>query len=90
MTKKKKQTDPIEQTIETALAPGTFISYNGAWSFVEDIQRVVKDIDNLIENETAKSLLAWMEDDPCGFCYHLDREAAKVLDKKEWGTGAAS
>ena len=33
-------------------------------------------------DETAKSLLAWMEDDPYGFCYHLDREAAKVLDKK--------
>lgn len=135
MTKKKKQTDPIEQTIETALAPGIFISYNDAWSFVENVQRVVKDIENLIESaparaarlyetfiaachekaeeiddssgnfgmvvedlfcgwlkarqaagedreETARLLLAWMQDDPYGFCYHLDREAAKVLDKK--------
>ncbi len=33
-------------------------------------------------NEIAKSLLSWMEDDPYGFCYDLDREAVKVLNKK--------
>jgi hypothetical protein len=33
-------------------------------------------------DETAKLLLSWMEDDPYGFCQDLDREAAKVLDKK--------
>ena len=33
-------------------------------------------------DETADSLLSWMEDDPYGFCYDLDREAAKVLDKR--------
>ncbi len=33
-------------------------------------------------DETAKSLLSWMEDDPYGFCHDLDREAVKVLDKK--------
>lgn len=32
-------------------------------------------------DETAQSLLAWMEDSPYGFCYNLDREAVKVLDK---------
>ena len=32
--------------------------------------------------ETAKSLVAWTEDDPYGFCHNLDREAVKVLDKK--------
>lgn len=32
-------------------------------------------------SETARMLLAWMEDDPYGFCHHLDREAVKVLDK---------
>jgi tetratricopeptide (TPR) repeat protein len=36
-------------------------------------------------DETAKSLLFWMEDDPYGFCYDLDREAVKVLDKKGLG-----
>ena len=133
--RKRKQTDPLERAIETVLAPGTFISYNDAGSFVEDVQGVVKDIDNLIESaparaarlyetfiaachekaeeiddsggdlgmlvedlfcswlkarqaagvdrdETAKLLLAWMADDPYGFCYHLEREAVKVLDKK--------
>jgi len=133
--RRRRKADPLEQTIETALAPGTFISYNGAWSFVKDVQGVAKDIDKLIESdpvraahlyetfiaachekaeeiddssgsfgmlvenlfcewikarqaadedrdETAKLLLAWMENDPYGFCYDLDREAAKVLDKK--------
>ena len=37
-------------------------------------------------NETAKTLLAWMEDDPYGFCHDLDREASKVLDKKGLAT----
>jgi hypothetical protein len=33
-------------------------------------------------DETARSLLSWMEDDPYGFGRDLDREAVKVLDKK--------
>lgn len=33
-------------------------------------------------DETARSLLAWMEDDPYGFCSRLDREAVKVLDRE--------
>jgi hypothetical protein len=33
-------------------------------------------------DETASSLLSWMEDDPYGFCHDLDREAVEVLDKK--------
>ena len=32
-------------------------------------------------DETAARLLAWMDDDPYGFCYHLEKDAAKVLDK---------
>jgi tetratricopeptide (TPR) repeat protein len=133
--RRRKQIDPLEQAIETALAPGNFISYNAAWSFVEDVQGVANSVSMLIESEperairlyetfiaachekaeeiddssgnfgmlvedlfcgwmkacqasgldrheTAKSLLAWMEDDPYGFCYHLDREAVKVLDKQ--------
>lgn len=31
--------------------------------------------------ETASKLLAWMDDDPWGFCYDLDRHAVKVLNK---------
>jgi len=33
-------------------------------------------------DEIAESLLAWMEDDPYGFCHDLDRAAVEVLDKK--------
>jgi len=31
--------------------------------------------------ETAARLLAWMDDDPYGFCYGLETEVASVLDK---------
>ncbi len=133
--RKRKQIDPLEQAIEAALSPGNFISYNAAWSFVGDVQKVATDIDKIVKKEperaahlfetfiaachekadeiedssgsfgmlvddlfrgwikarqaaqadweeTAKSLVAWMENDPYGFCYDLDREAVKVLDKK--------
>jgi len=33
-------------------------------------------------DDTARSLLSWMEDDPYGFCHDLDREAVNVLEKK--------
>ncbi|MBI4537410.1 MAG: hypothetical protein HY712_05585 [candidate division NC10 bacterium] len=32
-------------------------------------------------DETAARLLAWMEDDPYGFCYDLEKDAAKVLNR---------
>ena len=133
--RKRKQIDPLEQAIEAALSPGSFIAYNAAWSFVDDVQKVANDIEKIVKKEperaahlfetfiaachekadeiddssgsfgmlvdnlfrgwikarqaakadweeTAKSLVAWMEDDPYGFCHNLDREAVKVLDKK--------
>ncbi len=132
---KRKQIDPIEKAIEAALSPGRFISYNAAWSFVEDVQGVADDIGEMIRkeparaarlyeifiaachekadeiddssgnfgmlveelfqgwinarqvancdpDETAISLISWMEDDPYGFCHDLDRGVVKVLDKK--------
>ena len=133
--KRSKEAGPLEQTIERVLAPGRFISYQAAWSFVEDVQAVADILGNLIEkaperaarlyeifigachekadeiddsngsfgtlveglfcrwikacqsagvnrDELANSLLTWIEDDPYGFCFHLDREAAKVLDRE--------
>lgn len=133
--RRQKQIDPLEQAIEAALSPGSFISYKAAWSFVDEVQDVANDIEKIIKieperaahlfetfiaachekadeiddsggnfgtlvedlfrgwinarqagsadpDETAKSLLTWMEDDPYGFCYDLDREAVNVLDKK--------
>jgi hypothetical protein len=32
-------------------------------------------------DDTAARLLAWMDDDPYGFCCQLEKDAAKVLDK---------
>ena len=133
--RKREQIDPLEQAIEVALAPGSFISYKAAWSFVDEVRDVANDVDKITgqepqraarlfetfiaachekaeeiddssgnfamimddlfrgwimarqasdadRDETAKLLLAWMDDDPYGFCHDLDREAVKVLDKK--------
>ncbi len=33
-------------------------------------------------DETARRLVAWMDDDPYGFCYQLERDLVKVLDKE--------
>ena len=33
-------------------------------------------------DETARRLLAWMDSDQCGFCYQLERDLVKVLDKR--------
>jgi hypothetical protein len=132
---RRKHLDPFEKAIETALSPGSFISYNASWSFVDDVQDVAEHIRKIIPkeperaarlyetfiaachekadeiddssgnfgmlvedlfrgwiqarqaanddpDETAISLLSWMEDDPYGFCHDLDREAVKVIDKK--------
>src|SRR6266545_3431977 len=35
----------------------------------------------LAPGETSTRLLAWMDDDPFGFCYGLEKDVAKVLDK---------
>jgi hypothetical protein len=32
-------------------------------------------------DETAARLLAWMDDDPYGFCYHLEKDASHALDE---------
>lgn len=140
--RKRRAPDPLEQDIEAALAPGDFISYNAAWSFVDDVRDVADRVSKLIKREperavrlyqtfvaachlkaeeiddssgsfgmlvddlfqgwikarqaagaapeeTARVLVAWMEDDPYGFCYDLDREASKVLDKKGLAAFAA-
>lgn len=137
---KRKQIDPLAKAIEAALSPGRFISYNAAWSFVEDVQGVADDIGKIIRkeparaarlyeifiaachekadeiddsignfgmlveelfqgwikarqganfdpDETAISLISWMEDDPYGFCHDLARGVVKVLDKKGFMAG---
>lgn len=53
--RKRKQIDPLEQAIETALSPGSFISYKAAWSFVDDVQDVANDIGKIIEKEPERA-----------------------------------
>jgi tetratricopeptide (TPR) repeat protein len=52
---KRKQIDPIEKAIEAALSPGRFISYNAAWSFVEDVQGVADDIGKICRKEPERA-----------------------------------
>ena len=53
--RKRKQIDPLEKAIEAVLSPGSFISYNGAWSFVEDVQNVANDIEKIIQKEPGRA-----------------------------------
>jgi len=55
--RKRKQIDPLEQTIELALSPGNFISYAAASSFVDDVQNVANDIVKIIEREPERAAL---------------------------------
>ena len=52
---KRKQIDPLEQAIEAALSPGSFISYKAAWSFVDDVQDVANDIGKIIKKEPERA-----------------------------------
>jgi hypothetical protein len=126
-------TSQMERLIETALAPGRFVSYDANFAFVGELGTVEHELAKLIPaapaqavalyetflagchekaeeiqdssgsfgqfvgelyggwikarqaagadpDETAIRLLRWMEDDPYGFCAHLEKDAAKVLD----------
>ena len=53
--KRKQQIDPLEQTIEAALSPGSFISHNTAWSFVEDVQDVANAIGKIVNKEPERA-----------------------------------
>lgn len=56
--RKRKPIDPLEQAIETALAPGSFISYKAVWSFVDDVQEVANEVDKVIESEPERAALS--------------------------------
>lgn len=126
--------DPLEQEIEAALQPGSFIKHGAGWPFVEGLDHVEDKITKLVPSaparvvalyetflagcyekaeelddssgnfgmfvdglfrgwvkarqaagsdpdETARRLVGWMDDDAYGFCYQLERDLVKVLDK---------
>jgi uncharacterized Zn finger protein len=52
---RRKHLDPFEKAIETALSPGSFISYNASWSFVDDVQDVAEDIRKIIPKEPERA-----------------------------------
>jgi Family of unknown function (DUF6880) len=52
--------------------------------FVTDLYRgwiKARQADGANPDETASRLFAWIDDDPYGFCYRLEKDAAEVLDK---------
>ncbi len=53
--RRRKQIDPLEQAIEAALAPGSFISYKAAWLFVDEAQHVTNDVDKIIGREPERA-----------------------------------
>jgi tetratricopeptide (TPR) repeat protein len=53
--KKKKPIDPLERAIEEVLNPGSFVSYNMAWSFVDDVQKLANDIEKIIKQEPTRA-----------------------------------
>lgn len=135
MTRKPRGlTGQMEQLIESALAPGRFISYYANFDFVGDLEAAEKQIASLAPtapesavslyetflagcyekaeeiddssgsfgqfvdelfcgwikarqaagadpDETATRLLAWMDDDRYGFCYQLEKDAAKAFNQ---------
>lgn len=52
---KRKSVDPLEKAIEAALSPGSFIYYNAAWSFVDNVQSVAADIGKIIHKEPKRA-----------------------------------
>jgi hypothetical protein len=135
MPRRATTTDPLEQKIEAALQPGSYIKYDAGWAFVQGLDRVEEKIAKLLHtapmravalhetflagcyekadelddssgrfgmfidrllsgwvkarqaagtdpDETARRLIAWMDGDRYGFCYELERDLVKVLDKR--------
>jgi hypothetical protein len=59
-------------------------SSGGLGQFVDDLYCgwiKARQAEGANPNETASRLLAWMDDDEHGFCYDLEKGAAKVLNK---------
>ena len=79
--RKRKQADPLEQAIEAALSPGSFISFKAAWSFVDDVQNVVNDIGKIIRREPVRA--AHLHETFISACH----EKADEIDDSSGGFG---
>jgi len=65
---RRKRTDPLEKTIESALQPGLFIGYRDDWEFVEDLEAVKKEINALVNGGEADRAVGLFETFIAG-CY---------------------
>lgn len=56
MTRKRRaRIDPLERAIETALAPGRFVSYNAGFEFVQELGQVEQELQQLIPTEPTRA-----------------------------------
>ena len=67
---RRKQIDPFEQAIEAALSPGSFISYEAAWSFVDEVQDVANLVDEITGREPERSARLFEVDDFASYDRH--------------------
>lgn len=82
MTRKpRSRTDPLESVIETALAPGRFISYKANFDFVRDLEQVEEQLRRLTPTEPAR-VIALYETFLAG-CY----EKAEEIDDSSGSLG---
>src|ERR1017187_5501713 len=134
MPRRMMRRDPIENEIELALSPGSFICDRACFSFVSSLEEVAARIDGLLKtdsaraaglyetflagcrekaeelddssgsfgqfakdlicrwtkarqasgagpDDTAATLLVWMDNDPYAFCYQIEKEVAGALDQ---------
>lgn len=132
---KRKKADPLIQAVERALDPGRFVPYGASWEFVQRLEGVKRELDDLVKageaeravhlyqlfltgcyekveelddsggdlaqffadllvswikarqkagcqpEETVKQILMWVKNDGYGFCYGIEGDVAKALDK---------
>lgn len=48
--------DPLERGIETALAPGRYVSYNATFDFVQELEQVEQQLQRLIPTEPTRAV----------------------------------
>ena len=60
MSKEKKK-DTLLSSIERAIAPGCFIAYGAGWAFIEGLESVKSQLDNLVKKGDAARVVKLYE-----------------------------
>ncbi|MFT5114224.1 MAG: tetratricopeptide (TPR) repeat protein [Parasphingorhabdus sp.] len=92
LTKRRHRYDTLDQAMEHALRLGDYIDYSAAWSFITEHLGMfaetlfcgwieARQAAHADSEETVGQPLRWMDKDDYGFCYQLEQEAVKVLNR---------